>query len=80
MDVPNIKRTEYSLMDIDSDGYASLLDDSSETRSDIKIPEGELGQEIRQKFDNNDIIKVTVLKAMGEEAMMSYKVEQDSRK
>jgi len=80
MDVPNIKRTEYSLMDIDSDGYASLLDDSSETRSDIKIPEGELGQEIRAKFDNNEIIKVTVLKAMGEEAMMSYKVEQDSRK
>jgi len=46
----------------------------------LKIPEGELGQEIRAKFDNNEIIKVTVLKAMGEEAMMSYKVEQDSRK
>jgi translation initiation factor 5A len=80
MDVPNIKRTEYSVIDIDNDGYVSLLDDSSDTRSDIKLPEGELGQEIKSKFDNSDTIKVTVLKALGEEAIMSYKIEQDSRK
>jgi len=80
MDVPNIKRIEYSLIDIDSDGYTSLMDDSSDTRSDVKLPEGELGQEIRAKFENSDTIKVTILKALGEEAIMSYKVEQDSRK
>jgi len=80
MDVPNIKRTEYSVIDIDNDGYTSLMDDSSDTRSDIKLPEGELGQEIKAKFDNSDTIKVTVLKALGEEAIMSYKIEQDSRK
>jgi len=80
MDVPNIKRTEYSVIDVDNEGYASLMDDSGDTRSDIKVPEGELGQEIKAKFDNSDTVKVTVLKAMGEEAIMSYKIEQDSRK
>ncbi|CAF0775193.1 unnamed protein product [Didymodactylos carnosus] len=80
MEVPNIKRTEYSLIDLDSDGYASLMDDNSETRSDIKIPDADLGQEIRAKFENNENVKVTVLKAMGEEAIMSYKIEQDSKK
>jgi translation initiation factor 5A len=80
MDVPNIKRTEYSLIDVDTDGYVSLMDDSSDTRSDIKLPEGELGQEIKAKFDSSESIKVTVLKALGEEAIMSYKIEQDSRK
>jgi len=80
MDVPNIKRTEYSVIDIETDGYVSLMDDSSDTRSDIKLPEGELGQEIKSKFENNEAIKVTVVKALDEEAIMSYKVEQDSRK
>jgi translation initiation factor 5A len=80
MSVPNVKRVEYSLIDIDNDGYVSLLDDSSETRSDIKLPEGELGQEIKSKFENGDGVKVTVLQALGEEAIITCKTENDSRK
>jgi len=80
MSVPNVKRVEYSLIDVDTDGYVSLMDDSSDTRSDIKLPEGELGQEIRAKFEGGEGIKVTVLQALGEEAIMSYKMEQESKK
>jgi len=80
MNVPNVKRVEYSVIDIDNDGYVSLMDDSSDTRSDIKLPEGDLGQEIKAKFESGEGIKVTVLQALGEEAIMSYKIEQDSRK
>ncbi|CAF1180113.1 unnamed protein product [Rotaria sordida] len=80
MSVPNVKRVEYSLIDIDTDGYVSLMDDSSDTRSDIKLPEGELGQEIKAKFDSGEALKVTVLQALGEEAIITYKIEQDSRK
>jgi len=80
MSVPNVKRVEYSLIDIDSDGYVSLMDDSSDTRCDIKLPEGDLGQEIRSKFESGESLKVTVLQALGEEAIMSYKIEQDSKK
>ena len=57
-----------------------MMDDSSDTRSDIKLPEGDLGTEIRAKFESGDAIKVTVLQALGEEAIMSYKMEQESRK
>jgi len=80
MSVPNVKRVEYSLMDVDSDGYVSLLDDNSETRADIKLPEGELGQEIRSKFEGGENLKVTVLQSLGEEAIITYKIEQDSKK
>ncbi len=68
------------MIDIDNDGYVSLLDDSSDTRSDIKLPEGELGQEIKSKFENGDGVKVTVLQALGEEAIITCKTENDSRK
>jgi len=80
MSVPNVKRVEYSVIDIDNEGYVSMMDDSSDTRSDIKLPEGDLGTEIRAKFESGDAIKVTVLQALGEEAIMSYKMEQESRK
>jgi len=56
------------------------LDDSSDTRQDIKLPEGDLGQEIRTKFENGDGVKVTVLQALGEEAIITCKAENDSRK
>ncbi len=68
------------VIDIDNDGYVSMMDDSSDTRSDIKLPEGELGQEIRSKFEGGEGIKVTVLVALGEEAIMSYKIEQESKR
>jgi len=68
------------VIDIDNDGYVSMMDDSSDTRSDIKLPEGELGQEIRSKFESGEGLKVTVLQALGEEAIMSYKIEQESKK
>jgi translation initiation factor 5A len=43
MMVPNVTRKEFALMDID-DGFVSLLDeDKNETRDDIKLPPGELG-------------------------------------
>jgi len=80
MDVPNVKRVEYSLIDIDNDGYVSLMADNSDTRSDIKLPEGELGQEIKSKFEAGEGVKVTVLQALGEEAIIGCKIEQDSRK
>ena len=81
MMVPNVARKEYGLMDISDDGFCSLLDeDKNETRDDIKLPVGDLGQEIKDKFEKDEVIKVTVLKAMNEEAILSYKIESDSKK
>ena len=57
-----------------------MMDDSSDVRSDVKLPEGDLGVEIRAKFEGGEGVKVTVLQALGEEAIMSYKIEQESKR
>lgn len=78
MMVPNVSRKELGLIDLSDDNFTTLLDDANnETRSDIKLPAGELGEEIRRKFENEETVKCTVLKAMGEEAILSYKIESD---
>merc|ERR1711936_517275 len=37
MDVPNVSRKDYQLLDCSDDGYLSLMDDSGDTREDLKI-------------------------------------------
>ena len=58
------------------DDYLSLMDDSGDTREDLKLPEGDLGKEISTKFDNDENFLVTVLKAMDEEAVIATKAQQ----
>jgi translation initiation factor 5A len=51
MDVPVVKRTELQVVDISDDDFLTLMtEDGSETRSDLKVPEGELGEDIRTRF------------------------------
>ena len=52
------------------------MDDSGETREDLKLPEGDLGKEISLKFENDENFLVTVLKAMEEEAVIATKAQQ----
>ncbi len=73
MDVPNITRRDYQLLDIE-DNFLSLMDDAGQTRDDLKVPEGELGDEIRKAIEESRDILCTVLSAMGEEAVIATKV------
>lgn len=42
-------------MSINEDGFCSLLDlDTCEERSDVKVPEGDLGQQIRDIFEKDE--------------------------
>jgi len=76
MDVPNVIRKDYQLIDI-VDDFLSLMDDAGDTREDVPVPEGKVGDEIREKHENNDeegnIISVTLLSAVGEELAISVK-------
>lgn len=81
MDVPVVARKEYGLLDITDDGFCSLLDDDNgSTRDDLKLPTNDIGQEIRDRLEKEEQLKVTVLKAMDEEAIISYKIDNESKK
>jgi len=72
MDVPNVSRNEYSLINID-DGFLSLMTAEGGTKDDVKTPEGELGDKLQSEFDEGKDLLVTIVSAMGEEACISYK-------
>jgi len=72
MDVPTVSRTEYQVLNIE-DGFLSLLLDSGDTKDDVKVPEGDIGNKLTQDFNDGKSILATVLKSMGEEACIGYK-------
>uniref|UniRef100_A0A2I9LPT6 Eukaryotic translation initiation factor 5A n=1 Tax=Centruroides hentzi TaxID=88313 RepID=A0A2I9LPT6_9SCOR len=74
IDVPNVNRSDFQLIDISDDSYVSLMNDKGDTRDDLKLPEGDLGQKIKEEFSKDDIsVIVTVLAAVGEEAIVACK-------
>jgi translation initiation factor 5A len=74
MNVPNVSRTDYQFVDVDDDGFLSLLDDDGTPRDDLKLPNNEeLKKEIKKKRDDGDEFYVTILKACGEEMPIAVK-------
>jgi len=74
MDVPNVTRREYQLLDISDDGFLSLMSDDGDTKDDVKMPEGEVADKITKLFvtDEKDT-NVVILTAMGEQAAVEAK-------
>merc|ERR1719370_2400966 len=62
MEVPNVKRKDYQLIGMDDD-YLSMMDDTGDTREDLKCPEDDVGQEIR-----------TAIAKRGREIIIKYSV------
>merc|ERR1712230_82501 len=74
MEVPNVVRREYQLLDITDDGFLSLMSDDGTTKDDVKMPEGEVGDKIEKLFRTEEKdTNVIVLTAMGEELAMDAK-------
>ena len=74
MPAPVVSRKEYSLIDVDKDGMLSLMDDQAHTKDDLNLPpDEELARAIRTAFEEAKDIQVTVLSAMGKEAIVSFK-------
>eukprot|EP01104_Vermistella_antarctica_P017554 TRINITY_DN6236_c0_g1_i2.p1 TRINITY_DN6236_c0_g1~~TRINITY_DN6236_c0_g1_i2.p1 ORF type:complete len:172 (-),score=40.92 TRINITY_DN6236_c0_g1_i2:215-730(-) len=77
--VPTAQESEYVLLDIDEDGFCSVMDDDGEVRSDLKVPDGNVGRRLRRQFKeastHNEDLLVTVIAVMGEESVVCVKEE-----
>ncbi|GAM38182.1 hypothetical protein EIK77_010529 [Talaromyces pinophilus] len=74
MDVPNVSRKEFQLLDVTDDGFLSLMDEAGNTKDDVKKPEGEIGDRIDKLFtEEGKDVNVTVMSAMGEEVAVEAK-------
>ncbi|KAL7004331.1 translation initiation factor eIF5A [Cystobasidiomycetes sp. EMM_F5] len=72
MDVPNVTRTEYQLVNVD-DGYLNLMDTDGNSKDDVKVPDSEVGEQIQQLFDDGKDVLVTIVSSMGEEHALAVK-------
>lgn len=72
MDVPNVRRLDFQVMDI-NDEFLTLLTSTGETKEDLRLPEGDLGKEIKDRFAAGEELMVTVIAAMDEEAVIAVK-------
>lgn len=73
VDVPIVVRREYLLLMIDG-GYLSLFDnDNGDTKDDVKVPEGEMGEKVRKMMRSGKDVLVVVLGAMGIEMALECK-------
>jgi len=55
------------------DGFLNLMTQDGTPKDDVKVPEGDLGKQIQDGFDDSKDLLVTIVSAMGEEAAISYK-------
>lgn len=56
------------------DGFLSLMDDAGNTKDDVKLPDGEVGDRIKKLFvEEGKDTNVVVMAAMGEEVAVDAK-------
>ena len=60
-------------LDVTDDDFLSLMDEAGNTKDDVKVPEGEMGEKLQEDFDEGKDLLVTIISAMDEEAAVSYK-------
>merc|ERR1712199_118114 len=77
-DVPNVHRAEYTLLDIDDDGFVSLMEESGDTKDDLSLPSGtdeldKLAEDLKAAFDEGKDMIITVLSAMNQEMIIAMR-------
>lgn len=75
---PDVKRTEWTVMNIDDQGFVSLIDKSGKQKEDLKLPndvpeDEEICKRIRDGIEAGKIMMVTVLSSMGLEKIEEAK-------
>jgi translation initiation factor 5A len=72
---PIVTRKDYQLVDIDEDGFVTMMDDKNDTRSDLRIDPSsdETHKKLKEDFDEGNDLLVTVLAAMSTEKIIAVK-------
>ena len=86
IDVPVTTKASFSLMDVDTDtGFLSLLTDGGDTKEDVQLGRAEdgkafdaVGQEVVQRFDEGESLKVHVLSIMGKDIVDGVTKDTDA--
>ncbi|MFF7065208.1 translation initiation factor IF-5A [Pseudomonas sp. NPDC008258] len=74
IDIPFIKRDEYSLISINEDDFLSLLHPiACETNDDVRLPDSELGRSLQKAYLDGKEISITVLNTMNENMIISFR-------
>jgi len=80
MEIPNVRKTEYQLIDVDADkGNCSVLLENGDTKDDLNLPRDSSGnyeedaQELLKKFEEGKCLLITVMAAMDKEKVCGHK-------
>ena len=82
VDAPVVTKNEYTLINIDDEGFVSLMQDSGEVKEDLKLPEDEWLKDIVTKIksvfeEGKKECLVTVIAALGQEKIISVREGND---
>lgn len=75
MEQPVVTRNDYQLIDIDEEGFVTIMDDKTETRSDLQLDleNDEIHKKLKDDFEEGKDLLVTVLAAMSIEKIIASK-------
>ncbi|KAI0564839.1 Translation initiation factor eIF5A [Gracilaria domingensis] len=74
---PIVNRKDFQLIDIDEEGFVTVMDDKNDTRSDLHLDDTEdVHKKIKADFDEGKDLILTVLSALGTEKIIAVKEMQ----
>ena len=66
-------RPSHARSSLADDGFLNLMTADGNGKDDVKVPEGDLGDQIQAAFDDGKELLVTIVSAMGEEHALAFK-------
>ena len=67
------------LLNVSNEGFLEMMSEGV-MKEDVRMPEGEVGEEIKRRFANAESLIVTVIGACGEEAAVGVRNSTQDRK
>ena len=76
--VPIITKKDYQLIDLvyENDITYSSLYSMGQTIDHIKLPQNEMGEQIKNNFDKGDDLTITVMSVLSNEIIVSFKINK----